>query len=84
MTLVCSPALVTLARPLAQLEDIGQHAMLESRSTPTVWAEWLRAAGLDEAHWPRTRLSFDHVHLALNGRCRAPAWRWRPPRCWPS
>ena len=60
------PALVTPARPLAQLEDIGQHAMLESRSTPTVWAEWLQAAGLDEANWPRTRLSFDHVHLALN------------------
>ena len=66
MTLVCSPALVTTTRPLAQLEDIEQHAMLESRSTPTVWAEWLQAAGLDEAHWPRTRLSFDHVHLALN------------------
>jgi len=66
MTLVCSPALATGDCPLATLPDIGQHAMLESRSTPTVWAEWLQAAGVAEAHWPRTRLTFDHVHLALN------------------
>lgn len=66
LSLVCSPQLATPERPLAALADVARHPMLESRSIPTAWPDWLQAAGLDGEHQPRTRITFDHTHLALN------------------
>jgi LysR family transcriptional regulator, glycine cleavage system transcriptional activator len=40
--------------------------MLESRSTPTAWPDWLHIANVPRRVWPKTRLTFDHMHLALN------------------
>ncbi|MBL8309783.1 MAG: LysR family transcriptional regulator [Burkholderiales bacterium] len=66
LSLVCSPQLATPERPLAVLTDVARHPMLESRSIPTAWPDWLQAAGLAAEHQPRTHITFDHTHLALN------------------
>lgn len=66
LTVVCAPALLDGTTPLKSPADVSQFTMLESRSTPTAWPDWLHVAGVPRSAWPKTRLTFDHMHLAIN------------------
>jgi LysR family transcriptional regulator, glycine cleavage system transcriptional activator len=66
LTAVCSPGLLKGKNKLVNAIDIGRFTMLGSRSTPTAWPDWLQIANVPRRAWPKTRLTFDHMHLALN------------------
>jgi LysR family transcriptional regulator, glycine cleavage system transcriptional activator len=66
LTVVCSPAPLVGKSALKSAVDISKFTMLESRSTPTAWHDWLTMAEVPRRAWPKTRLTFDHMHLALN------------------
>jgi LysR family transcriptional regulator, glycine cleavage system transcriptional activator len=66
LTAVCSPALLQSKSALKSPLDVSKFTMLESRSTPTAWSDWLAVAEVPKRSWPKTRLTFDHMHLALN------------------
>lgn len=66
LTLVCSPLLLRGKTKLEKPEDVARFTMLESRSIPMAWHDWLRAANVPRRAWPKSRLTFDHMHLALN------------------
>jgi LysR family transcriptional regulator, glycine cleavage system transcriptional activator len=60
---VCSPKL--LARtPLRHLRDLEKHTLLHATSRPTVWSDWLKAAGLPDLK-PRRSLVFEHNYQTL-------------------
>lgn len=59
----CSPKL-SARLPLRRLLDLENHTLLHSTSRPTVWLDWLRAAGgpdLKQQH----SLVFEHNYQAL-------------------
>lgn len=60
---VCSPEL--LARvPLDRLADLQKHTLLYPASRPTVWSDWLKAAGIPELK-PARSLVFEHSYQTL-------------------
>ena len=61
---VASPKLIALGPPLREPADLLRHTLLHSRSGMDAWAQWFRAAGLDEQE-AATGLRFDHFHFAL-------------------
>lgn len=60
---VCSPKLLSRI-PLRRPEDLGKHTLLHSASRPTVWSEWLNAAGIPELR-PERSLVFEHNYQTL-------------------
>jgi len=62
---VCSPRL--LARiPLRRPQDLRKHTLLHPASGPTVWSDWLKAAGLPDLA-PRQSLVLEHSYQTLQG-----------------
>jgi LysR family transcriptional regulator, glycine cleavage system transcriptional activator len=60
---ISSPKL--LARtPLRRLRDLEKHTLLHATSRPTVWADWLKAAGVPDLK-PRRSLVFEHNYQTL-------------------
>lgn len=60
---VCSPAL--LARlPLHEPRDLQRHTLLHAATLPSVWPQWLAAAGVPDLA-PRQDLTFEHFYLTL-------------------
>jgi LysR family transcriptional regulator, glycine cleavage system transcriptional activator len=60
---VCSPKL--LARiPIHRLQDLEKHTLLHSTSRPSVWSDWLKAAGVVDLK-PRRSLVFEHNYQTL-------------------
>jgi LysR family transcriptional regulator, glycine cleavage system transcriptional activator len=60
---VCSPKL--LARiPLRRLRDLEKHTLLHPISRPTVWSDWLKAAGVPDLR-ARGSLVFEHNYQTL-------------------
>jgi LysR family transcriptional regulator, glycine cleavage system transcriptional activator len=60
---VCSPKL--LARiPLDRSRDLEKHTLLHPTSRPSVWADWLKAAGVPDLK-PRRSLVFEHNYQTL-------------------
>jgi LysR family transcriptional regulator, glycine cleavage system transcriptional activator len=66
---VCSPKLVKEI-PLDRVTDLKNHTLLHPTSRPTVWSDWLRAAGVPDLT-PRRSLVFEHSYqtfqAALDG-----------------
>lgn len=56
---VCSPALLTGARPLLRPEDLAQHTLLHLSLYPDEWQHWLTAAGLPARLAAGPGLTFD-------------------------
>ncbi|HTZ77469.1 MAG TPA: transcriptional regulator GcvA [Stellaceae bacterium] len=62
---VCSPRL--LARvPLRRPQDLRRHTLLHPASGPTVWSDWLKAAGVPDLK-PKQSLVFEHSYQTLQG-----------------
>jgi LysR family transcriptional regulator, glycine cleavage system transcriptional activator len=60
---VCSPKL--LARiALRRLQDLEKHTLLYPTSVPTVWSDWLKAAGVPDLK-PRRSLVLEHNYQVL-------------------
>ncbi|MEO6852974.1 MAG: LysR substrate-binding domain-containing protein [Rhodoferax sp.] len=64
LTPLCSPQLAHGTLALQTPRDLGQHTLLQSRSTPLFWQDWLAAAGEPQLR-PANTLTFDHTHLAV-------------------
>jgi LysR family transcriptional regulator, glycine cleavage system transcriptional activator len=47
---VCSPSLITKARPIASVSDLRRQRLLHERGTES-WMHWLRWAGLQSVDW---------------------------------
>jgi LysR family transcriptional regulator, glycine cleavage system transcriptional activator len=47
---VCSPSLITKARPIASVSDLRRQRLLHERGTE-LWMHWLRWAGLQSVDW---------------------------------
>jgi LysR family glycine cleavage system transcriptional activator len=62
---VCSPALLSAARPLRRPEDLAYHTLLHASVSREDWQLWLTAAGLPVALAQRRGLSFDQSFMAL-------------------
>lgn len=56
---VCSPALLTGAKPLRHPEDLAQHTLLHLSLYPDEWQHWLTAAGLPARLAAGPGLTFD-------------------------
>ncbi len=56
---VCSPGLLTGARPLRRPEDIGLHTLLHLSLYPDEWQHWLTAAGVPARLAAGPGLTFD-------------------------
>jgi LysR family glycine cleavage system transcriptional activator len=85
MTLVCSPALVTPARLL-------RSSLMTSGNTRCWRAAQRQRSGRNGCRRPAStkrtgRAPGSASTMCISPsmrRCRAPAWRWHLPRCWPS
>jgi LysR family transcriptional regulator, glycine cleavage system transcriptional activator len=62
---VCSPALMSDAKPLRRPEDLAHHTLLHSTVAREDWQLWLTAAGLPVSLAMRRGLSFDQSFMAL-------------------
>jgi LysR family transcriptional regulator, glycine cleavage system transcriptional activator len=66
---VCSPKLIKEI-PLDRVTDLKNHTLLHPTSRPTVWSDWLRAAGVQDLI-PRRSLVLEHSYqtfqAALDG-----------------
>jgi LysR family transcriptional regulator, glycine cleavage system transcriptional activator len=62
---VCSPALVTGARPLGRPEDLVHHTLLHVNLYRDEWLLWLTGAGLPTSLAARPGLTFDLGLMAL-------------------
>jgi LysR family glycine cleavage system transcriptional activator len=62
---VCSPALLTGAKPLRRPEDLAHHTLLHASVSREDWQLWLTAAGLPVALAQRRGLTFDQSFMAL-------------------
>jgi LysR family transcriptional regulator, glycine cleavage system transcriptional activator len=60
---VCSPDLAARI-PLRCLLDLEKHTLLHSTSRPTVWPDWLKAAGAPDMK-PQHSLVFEHNYQTL-------------------
>ncbi|GAB3252570.1 LysR substrate-binding domain-containing protein [Chitinimonas naiadis] len=60
---VCSPALLD-KHPLRKPGDLEQHTLLHAATYPTMWSEWLTAAGVPDLQ-PRQSLTLEHFYLTL-------------------
>jgi LysR family glycine cleavage system transcriptional activator len=61
---VCSPALLSGARPLRRPKDLVHHTLLHALDDADDWRLWLRAAGVQEID-PTRGPKFDSVPLVL-------------------
>jgi len=61
---VCSPELLTGAKPLNRPEDLLHHTLLHTTSKIDDWRMWLRAAGIDSID-PMRGLRFESAALTL-------------------
>jgi LysR family glycine cleavage system transcriptional activator len=62
---VCSPALLTAARPLRRPEDLAHHTLLHATVSREDWQLWLTAAGMPVSIAARRGLSFDQSFMAI-------------------
>jgi LysR family glycine cleavage system transcriptional activator len=62
---VCSPELPARL-PLHRVQDLRRHTLLHPASRPTVWPDWLKAAGVPDLT-PRQSLIFEHNYQTLQG-----------------
>jgi LysR family transcriptional regulator, glycine cleavage system transcriptional activator len=62
---VCSPKLVAQV-PLRTLQDLRKHTFLLPASRPTVWRDWLMAAGAPDLQ-PRQSLVLEHSYQTFQG-----------------
>jgi LysR family transcriptional regulator, glycine cleavage system transcriptional activator len=66
---VCSPKLLREI-PLDRVENLENHTLLHPTSRPTVWSDWLKAAGVPDL-MPRRSLVLEHSYqtfqAALDG-----------------
>jgi LysR family glycine cleavage system transcriptional activator len=62
---VCSPALLSGAKPLRRPEDLVHHTLLHTTVSREDWQLWLTAAGLPVSLALRRGLSFDVGFMAL-------------------
>jgi LysR family transcriptional regulator, glycine cleavage system transcriptional activator len=62
---VCNPELLA-KMPIASLQDLREHTLLHAASRPTVWADWLKAAGVPELT-PKHSLVLEHHYQTLQG-----------------
>jgi len=60
---VCSPKLLSRI-PLRRLRDLEKHTLLRPTSRPTVWSDWLKAAGIPDLT-PRQSLVLEHNYQTL-------------------
>jgi LysR family transcriptional regulator, glycine cleavage system transcriptional activator len=60
---VCSPRLL-LRIPLRRLRDLEKHTLLRPMSRPTVWSDWLKAAGVPDLK-PRQSIVLEHNYQTL-------------------
>jgi LysR family transcriptional regulator, glycine cleavage system transcriptional activator len=62
---VCSPTRLAFGPP-DQVGSLKRHTLLYSRTRPTVWSEWLNAAG-GPGIKPHHSLVFEHTFQAVQG-----------------
>ncbi len=62
---VCSPALLTAAKPLRCPEDLAHHTLLHATTLREDWQLWLTAAGLPTALATRRGMTFDQSFMAI-------------------
>jgi LysR family glycine cleavage system transcriptional activator len=62
---VCSPALLSGAKPLRKPEDLAHHTLLHTSVAREDWQLWLTAAGLPVVLAQRRGLMFDQSFMAL-------------------
>jgi len=62
---VCSPALLTDARPLRAPEDLAHHTLLHTTVSREDWQLWLTAAGLPPSIATRRGMTFDQGFMAI-------------------
>jgi LysR family glycine cleavage system transcriptional activator len=62
---VCSPRLLTDARPLQQPADLVHHTLLHTSVWRDDWGLWLTAAGLPQSIAARRGLTFDLGFMAI-------------------
>jgi len=62
---VCSPALLTGAKPLKRPQDLAHHTLIHATLSREDWQLWLTAAGLPTALASRPGLNFDLSLMAL-------------------
>jgi LysR family glycine cleavage system transcriptional activator len=62
---VCSPALLTAAKPLRRPEDLAHHTLLHATVSREDWQLWLTAAGMPVSIAARRGLSFDQSFMAI-------------------
>jgi LysR family transcriptional regulator, glycine cleavage system transcriptional activator len=62
---VCSPKLLKQI-PLRRVADLRKHTLLHPASRPTVWLDWLKAAGVPDLK-PKQSLVFEHNYQTLQG-----------------
>jgi LysR family glycine cleavage system transcriptional activator len=62
---VCSPALMTGAKPLRRPEDLVHHTLLHTTIGREDWQLWLTAAGLPVSLALRRGLSFDQGFMSI-------------------
>jgi len=70
---VCSPKL-SAHLPLRCLLDLEKHTLLHSTSRPTVWSDWLKAAGSPDLKL-RHSLVFEHNYQTLQAALDGLAWQ---------
>jgi LysR family transcriptional regulator, glycine cleavage system transcriptional activator len=62
---VCSPSLLATS-PISTVEDLHKHTLLHPASRPTVWQDWLAAAGVPDLV-PKRSLVLEHNYQTLQG-----------------
>ncbi|HEY9101945.1 transcriptional regulator GcvA [Chitinimonas sp.] len=60
---VCSPAILKNA-PLKKPADLARHTLLHAATYPSMWDEWLSAAGVPGLQ-PKQSLTLEHFYLTL-------------------
>jgi LysR family glycine cleavage system transcriptional activator len=62
---VCSPGLLSDARPLRAPEDLANHTLLHTTVSREDWQLWLTAAGLPASIATRRGMTFDQGFMAI-------------------